>query len=104
MHHKQRGRNAPKPKQKGNDQMKNMKIKIDDDLFFSITQHDTGETETAFVDGSKYLTFRTSEVMPEIDDDVMRYQRPIDIAHCIERGLLFANKIVYPDQIETGAV
>lgn len=83
--------------------MKNIKIKIDDHLFFSITQHDDGETETAFVDGHKNITFRTQEVMPEIDDDSMRYQRPIDIAHCIERGLLFANKIVYPDQIKTGA-
>lgn len=93
----------PNLNRKGNDQMKNIKIKIDDHLFFSITQHDDGETETAFVDGHKNITFRTQEVMPEIDDDSMRYQRPIDIAHCIERGLLFANKIVYPDQIKTGA-
>ena len=67
--------------------MKNIKIKFDDDLFLSITQHDTDEIETAFVNGGEYFAFKTLDVFPNNGDDVMRYQKPIDVAYAIMRGL-----------------
>ena len=67
--------------------MKNVKIKFDDDLVLSITQHDTDEIETAFVNGGEYFAFKTLDVFPHYDDDVMRYQKPIDVAYAIMRGL-----------------
>ena len=67
--------------------MKNIKIKFNDDLFLSITQHDTNEIETAFVNGGEYFAFKTLDVFPDNGDDVMRYQKPIDVAYAIMRGL-----------------
>ena len=67
--------------------MQNVKIKFADDLFLSIAQHDTKEIETAFVSGGDLSVFKTLDVFPDNDDDVMRYQKPIDVANAIMRGL-----------------
>ena len=70
--------------------MQNIKITLGDELKLSITQHDTGEIETAFVHSTAdHFEFKTLDVMPDNGDDVMRYQKPQDIAHSIERGLQF---------------
>ena len=67
--------------------MQNIKIVLGDDLKLSITEHDTGEIETAFVNGGKDFAFKTLDIFPENGDDVMRYQNPIDVAYAIMRGL-----------------
>ena len=67
--------------------MKNIKIVLGDDLKLSITEHDTGEIETAFVSRGKDFAFKTLDIFPENGDDVMRYQNPIDVAYAIMRGL-----------------
>lgn len=68
--------------------MKNIKIRLGDELKLSITQHDTGEIETAFVHSTAdNFAFKTLDVFPENGDDVMRYQQPIDVAYAIMRGL-----------------
>ena len=70
--------------------MKNIKIVLGDELKLSITEHDTGEIETAFVHSTaNHFEFKTLDVMPHNGDDVMRYQKPQDIAHSIQRGLEF---------------
>jgi len=56
-------------------------------LFLSITQHNTKEIETAFVSGGDLSVFKTLDVFPDNDADVMRYQKPIDVAYAIMRGL-----------------
>ena len=67
--------------------MKNIKIVLGDELKLSITEHDTGEIETAFVNRGKDFAFKTLDVFPDNGDDVMRYQKPIDVAYAIMRGL-----------------
>lgn len=74
--------------------MKNIKIRLGDELQLSITQHDTGEIETAFVHSTaNHFEFKTLDVMPHNGDDVMRYQKPLDIVAAIFAGLDYVNGV-----------
>ena len=68
--------------------MKNIKITLGHELKLSITQHDTGEIETAFVHSTAdHFEFKTLDIFPDNGDDVMRYQKPLDVAYAIMRGI-----------------
>ena len=89
--------------------MKNKKIVLGDELKLSITEHDTGEIETAFVHSTaNHFEFKTTDVMPHNGDDVMRYQKPLDIVAAIFAGLDYVNgfdhvKETPRNQIKAGA-